>query len=182
MGLLDKLFGKEKDKPEKDFSFIEEIAGLISENNSDVMEKIDLCIEHPQAYSQQNAERYEERGIDADDADYDEICWIGMVDELSENGYLFSVDYNCGLEDFLWALSQIKSYSLIESTVSKLKLDESQDIEAWGEEINFALKDEAFLCMVDIDSDSYELIIVNHDVYEKIYSIAKNNGYSIEEF
>lgn len=175
MGLLDKLFGKEKDKPEKDFSFIEEIAGLITSNDENVMNYIRLCINSPKEYEQQ----YEMRGLENYKPDFK---WLCMRDELEEGKYLFSVDYNCGLEDFLWALSQIKSYSLIESTVSKLKLDESQDIEAWGEEINFALKDEAFLCMVDIDSDSYELIIVNHDVYEKIYSIAKNNGYSIEEF
>jgi len=33
--------------------------------------------------------------------------------------------------------------------------------------------------MIDIDSDSYELIIASLDVYKKISVIAKNNGYSI---
>jgi hypothetical protein len=40
------------------------------------------------------------------------------------------------------------------------------------------LKD-ACICMIEIDSDSYELIIVSLDVYKKISAIAKNNGYSI---
>ena len=42
----------------------------------------------------------------------------------------------------------------------------------------FGTKDSALkgacICMIDIDSDSYEL-----DVYKKISAIAKNNGYSI---
>lgn len=47
----------------------------------------------------------------------------------------------------------------------------------------FGTKDSALkgacICMIDIDSDSYELIIANLDVYKKISAIAKNNGYSI---
>lgn len=37
----------------------------------------------------------------------------------------------------------------------------------------------ACICMIDIDSDSYELIIASLEVYKKISAIAKNNGYSI---
>lgn len=47
-----------------------------------------------------------------------------------------------------------------------------------------AMKDYSFIAdiaafITDNDSDSYELIITNLDVYKKISSIAKNNGYSI---
>lgn len=183
MGLFSRLFKSGKDKSEKqDFSYISEIASLISGNNPSVMENVNVCIEHPQSYSHRYEDRYGERGIYVDDVDNNEICWIGMVDELSEYGYLFSVDYKCELEDFLWALSQINNYSLIESTVSALTLDETKTPEAWGEEINLALNGKAFVCAVDIDSDSYELIIVPADVCEKISSIAKANGHSIEDF
>jgi hypothetical protein len=47
-----------------------------------------------------------------------------------------------------------------------------------------AIKDYSFIAdiaafITDNDSDSYELIIANLDVYKKISAIAKNNGYSI---
>ena len=47
-----------------------------------------------------------------------------------------------------------------------------------------AMKDYSFIAdiaafITDNDSDSYELIISNLDVYKKISAIAKNNGYSI---
>lgn len=166
----------------QDFSYVSEIAGLISGNNPGVMENVNACIEHPVSYSHRYEDRYMERGIYVDDVDNNEICWIGMVDELSEYGYLFSVDYKCELEDFLWALSQINNYSLIESTVSGLTLDETQNVDTWGEEINAASGGRAYICIIDIDSDSYELIIVTADVYEKISSIAGANGHTIEYF
>mgnify|MGYP007127603965 CR=1 FL=1 len=47
--------------------------------------------------------------------------------------------------------------------------------------INTALGGRAYICMIDIDSDSYELIIVNADVYEKISHIAESNGHTIDD-
>lgn len=168
MGLFGRLFKSENRQSgidKQDFSYISEIAGLITENDSGFVKRLnDFLI-----YTQKECE---------EDRDFE--YWTGMVDELEEEGYLISVDYKCELEDFLWALSQINNYSLIESTVSGLAFDESQTPEEWGREINLALNGKAFVCAVDIDSDSYELIIVHADVYEKISSIAKANGHSIE--
>lgn len=173
MGLFSRLFKSGKDKSRqadsgiKDFSYVSEIAGLITGNDSGFMKMLNNFL----IYTQKDCE---------EDRDFE--YWSGMVDELEEEGYLISVDYKCELEDFLWALSQINNYSLIESTVSGLTLDETKTPEEWGEEINLALNGKAFVCAVDIDSDSYELIIVPADVCEKISSIAKANGHSIEDF
>ena len=101
-------------------------------------------------------------------SDSDDDCWLSMVDLLDEEGYAFGIDYKCELEDFLWALKQ-------------LNLNENEDVESWGEEINTALGGRAYICMIDIDSDSYELIIVNADVYEKISHIAESNGHTIDD-
>ena len=39
----------------------------------------------------------------------------------------------------------------------------------------------ACICMIDIDSDSYELIIVSADVYNIISDDAESNGHKIDE-
>lgn len=173
MGLFDKLFkskqadSRQMNSEKRDFSYVSEIAGLITGNDSGLMKSLNEFL----FYTQKDCE---------EDLDFE--YWAGMVDELEEEGYLISVDYKCELEDFLWALSQIKNYSLIESAVCGLKLDENQNADVWGEQINLALNGEAFVCMIEIDSDSYELIVVTADVYEKISFIAKANGHSIEDF
>ena len=37
------------------------------------------------------------------------------------------------------------------------------------------------ICTVDVDSDSYELIIVSADVYNIISDAAESNGHKIDE-
>ncbi len=194
MGFLDNLFGKKPaadrqaektakaDKAEKkDFSAVLEIARLISSDDKAVTDRLGYCLERPKEYFAECAARYRERGIDVNSRDEDTLYWIGMVDELSESGYLFGVDWKCELEDFLWALEQIKTYPLISDVIPTVELSEDDDVSAWGEEINKALGGKAFVCAVDIDSDSYELIIVTAEVLEKIAALAGVMGHSIED-
>ncbi len=63
-----------------------------------------------------------------------------MVDLLDEEGYAFGIDYKCELEDFFMGIETVKkTYSLIDINLSSLNLNENEDVESWGEEINTAL-------------------------------------------
>ena len=161
MGLFERLFKTDKNENEKkDLSYIYKITELITNNNSGIINAL-----------KENIMK----------SDSDDDCWLGMVDLLDEEGYAFGIDYKCELEDFLWALKQLKTYSLIDINLSSLNLIENENVESWGEEINTALGGRAYICMIYIDSDSYELIIVNADVYEKISHIAESNGHTIDD-
>ena len=159
MGLFERLFKTDKNE-KKDLSYIYKITELITNNNSGIINAL-----------KENIMK----------SDSDDDCWLSMVDLLDEEGYAFGIDYKCELEDFLWALKQLKTYSLIDINLSSLNLNENEDVESWGEEINTALGGRAYICMIDIDSDSYELIIVNADVYEKVSHIAESNGHTIDD-
>lgn len=159
MGLFERLFKTDKNE-KKDLSYIYKITELITNNNSGIINAL-----------KENIMK----------SDSDDDCWLSMVDLLDEEGYAFGIDYKCELEDFLWALKQLKTYSLIDINLSSLNLNENENVESWGEEINTALGGRAYICMIDIDSDSYELIIVNADVYEKISHIAESNGHTIDD-
>ena len=89
--------------------------------------------------------------------------------------------WKCELEDFLWAMEQIKTYPLISDEISSITFDENCDILEWGRRVNEAVG-KARLCWVDIDSDSYELIIVTTEALEKIASLAPKTGYSVKAF
>lgn len=185
MSIFNRLFKLFRHDDPEDFSYIVKIAGLISDNEPYVIEQLTECAEDPWGYGEEREERYLERGISVageDTTNAREICWIGMVDELAEHGFVAGVDYKCELSDFLWTLKKLKNYSFIADKVQKLELSQSDSIEAWGEKINSALEDKAFVCMIDIDSDSYELIIAAADVYEKISDIARTNGHIIDSF
>lgn len=182
MGIFSKLFGTKDSTPAmKDYSFIADIAAFITDNDSEVVSKLRECANDTWAYAEKNTSRYLQRGVVVSDRaanDIDDICWIGMIDELEENGYLFPCDYSEEVENIIWGLSQLKNYSLIESYTDDFEADDDDDAEAFVHKLNSNLKG-ACICMIDIDSDSYELIIASLDVYKKISAIAKNNGYSI---
>lgn len=149
-------------KDNQDFSYIYEIAELISDNDTQIKSLLS-----------------ENGSTKVSDTD---ALWLDMTEKLEEYGYAFSIDYKAELEDFLWSLEQLKSYSLIEACVSSLKLNPEMNIDAWGEEINLALSGKAYVCTIDTDSDSYGIIIVTDEIFEKISSIAESHGREITDF
>ena len=161
----------------QNFLYIAELARLISSNDAQLMEKTDRMLSDSEKYFEENAKRYGERWLDINATDTDTLMWIGLVDELSEHGYLFSVDWKCETEDFKWALSQLKTGNVIPD----IELDESSDVVKWGEIINSKLPGPC-ICWVDIDSDSYELIIVTAKAFDEISRIAEENGHRIVKF
>ena len=71
MGLL----GKKDDTLE----VYKEIADILG-----IPEQKQGMIDNPRQYYADNAERYEERSIEGDDVDDDEIRWFGIIDELMD--------------------------------------------------------------------------------------------------
>ena len=180
MGLFGNSFGK---KPENEggYSYVLDIARLITDNEA-VHTKLKTSLENPDGYFADNAARYAERGMNVKTCSRKELYWIALADELSEGGCMFEVDWKCELEDFLWALEQLNDYDLVKSAVSLLEFPEDGDVEVWGEELNAALDGKAFVCCLDIDSDSYPIVIIDGNVLEKVRKLAEKNGLRIEDF
>ena len=179
MGIFGNLFGKKEGKG--GYSCVLEIAKLLTDNET-VHANLRSALDNPDKYFSENEWRYAERGVVVGKTDRKTLYWLALVDELAEGGGLFEVDYKCELEEFLRALERLNNYGLIESAVSSAKLNEDENIEAWGEELNLALCEKAFVCYIDIDSDSYPLVIVDGDALEKVRKLAENNGQRIEDF
>lgn len=162
------------------------IASLISSNNNEIAKQLDFAVSEPEKYLKENAQQFWERSIDFEDCDSadefepEELLFLAMTNELEKHGYAFEVDWKCELDDFLWALKQIKTYDLISEVISGLDLSENGNVEEWGEKINNALDGKAMIGAIGINSDSYPLIIVSAETLEKIQELAKKKGQIIE--
>ncbi|MDE7362937.1 MAG: hypothetical protein K2N38_13495 [Oscillospiraceae bacterium] len=179
MGIFGSLFGKSGNSGKGGFSYILELAKLLTDNET-VRANLKSALDNPDKYFSENEWRYAERGVVVGKTDRKTLYWLALVDELAEGGIVFEVDYKCELEEFLGALERLNNYGLIESAVGSLDLPEDGDVEVWGEELNRALGEKAFVCCIDIDSDSYPLVIVSGDVLEKIQKLAGDNDRKIE--
>lgn len=180
MGLFGNLFGK-KSEGKGGYSYVLEIAKLLTDNET-VHANLKASLDDPDKYFSENEWRYAERGVVVGKTDRKTLYWLALVDELAEGGCVFEVDYKCELDEFLGALERLNNYGLIERAVGSVKLNEDENIEAWGEELNPALGEKAFVCYIDIDSDSYPIVIVSGDALEKVRKLAENNGQRIEDF
>lgn len=184
MGLFGKLMRKNRSEDDKirDYSYLLEIAGLISHNDGSAMKKLGVCIEDPSGYFKACSDRYDERGIDINKCDPDTLYWIALVDELEETGYVVSADWKDDPEQVLWALESIKTFDeLVGSVLSDMDAEDDADVESFVAEIN-ALLEKVCVCWIDIDSDCYELAIVTVEAFERISEIARENGHSIVKF
>lgn len=180
MGLFGNLFSK-KGGGKGGYSHISEIAELLTDNET-VHANLKRALTEPDKYFSENEWRYAERGVVVGKADRKTLYWLALVDELAEGGSVFEVDYKCELDVFTGALERLNNYALIENALSSVKLNENEDASAWGEKINLALGGKAFVCYIDIDSDSYPLVIVSGEALEKARKLAENGGQSIEDF
>ena len=163
-----KLFGR---KSKNEFRFIYDIAAIICSGNADVLNAIDDMLSHPKKYFKHNADRYDERGLDAEeiqdimaDGDVDEqaeLFWLGMVDELIEGGYVAEVDYKCSKDELLYALSEL-NYPTLKNAVGSTDMLSStaDDISTLCSEISKLMAGTAKIGYIDIDSDSYPLFIL----------------------
>lgn len=158
-----------------------EIARLLTDNEA-VHANLKAALDNPEKYFSENEWRYAERGVVVGKTDRKTLYWLALVDELAEGGSVFEVDYKCELEDFLGALKRLNNYGLVESEASSPELPEDGDVEVWSEELNASLGEKAFICFIDIDSDSYPLVIVSSEALEKVRKLAENNGQRIEVF
>lgn len=183
MGIFGNFFGKKDGGKigKGGYSYILEIARLLTDND-DVHARLKKALDDPEKYFSENEWRYAERGVVVNKTDRKILYWLALVDELAEGGSAFEVDYKCELEEFTGALERLSNYGLLGGAVGSVKLNESEDASAWGEEINLALGGKAFVCFIDIDSDSYPLVIVDGGAIERLRKLADDNGHKIEDF
>lgn len=177
------LFGLFKSDPLKKFfngyesgscKDVLQAAKLISGNDPEIVKIMSSALDSPVKYFKARAEQFKQRGIDFDDEDLpekfepEELLLLAMVDELEEHKYEFEFDWKVELEDFTWGLEQLKNYELIADVMKTAELNEDDNIEVWGREINTALGEKACLCYIDIDSDSYPVVILNCGILGKL--------------
>lgn len=130
-----------------DFTFVTEIAALISNNDQEVMNNLSDAIKDHRKYFKKNSKRFRVHDMEIGDYvftkkrafDYarsmDEILWVAMIDELNAGGYLLEVDSDCEIEDFIEELKWLKAYDLISKAIPS-RIDEDRD-ELYGLECLF---------------------------------------------
>lgn len=162
------------------------IAKIISNDDTDVIKDINICINDTDTYFKNNIIDYDERGItpediEAGEIEEDEIRWLGMIDILEKYGYVCEADTSEFLEDFIDTVQDFngtKSYNL---PINADWFDEDADTFEWCEVLDENWASEGF-CIADIEFDGDDLVLFpcSLELLEELNGYAKAAGYSIK--
>ena len=167
---LEEIFA---DYDRSEFEYLIRDAAAISQNDPEVIKAMEAALDDPINYLKDNADNFDERGIELFDSDLPkyfeafELLHMSMIDELEERYYTVEVDEKCDIDDFFDALEEIETYGLIAAEMPKIKneLDADEGVEEWVEQINELLDGKAYVIYNDINTDSYPLTIVSPETF-----------------
>lgn len=176
------------------------IAQLISNNDSDVIIEVEECIDDIQKYVATHLEEYEDRSMTLEDDSEEDLQWLGMVNCLIRNNYVYETDDNVQITEFGWELKNLcgfKEYGLsldskfldVDYSVDRYDINEDdEDVFDYDEEEDFIEDDNIIgwckyldnkwadenVCigMININSDSYIIFPIDCDVLEELEDLA----------
>ena len=176
------------------------IAQLISNNDSDVIIEVEECIDDIQKYVTTHLEEYEDRSMTLEDDSEEDLQWLGMVNCLIRNNYVYETDDNVQITEFGWELKNLcgfKEYGLsldskfldVDYGVDRYDINEDdEDVFDYDEEEDFIEDDNIIgwckyldnkwadenVCigMININSDSYIIFPIDCDVLEELEDLA----------
>ena len=176
------------------------IAQLISNNDSDVIIEVEECIDDIQKYVATHLEEYEDRSMTLEDDSEEDLQWLGMVNCLIRNNYVYETDDNVQITEFGWELKNLcgfKEYGLsldskfldVDYGVDRYDINEDdEDVFDYDEEEDFIEDDNIIgwckyldnkwadenVCigMININSDLYIIFPIDCDVLEELEDLA----------
>ncbi|MCI9079669.1 MAG: hypothetical protein HFH68_12250 [Lachnospiraceae bacterium] len=165
---------------------IEKIAGVISNNDSDVMNDINICINDTDTYFRNNIVDYDERGITPESIEEggieeEEIRWLGMIDILEKYGYICEIDTSSFLEDFIDTVQDFNSTKSNNLPINADWFDEDADIFEWCEVLDSNWSSEG-CCIANIEFSGDDLVLFPCllEQLEELNGYAEEAGYSIK--
>mgnify|MGYP007087968079 FL=1 len=162
---------------DKEKSIYRDIIHLLTDNTT-VHENLEKCLESSKGYLISNFDRFDERGMDADDNEHD-IVWIAIVDELLETGKVVELDCRVELEDFLYAFQPLVEDAGLE--LLDKWFDEDESVPQWCNILDKKwLSKDAYVVGIDIDSDSYVIFPSQRETLKKLVLLGKQLNHRID--
>ena len=180
------------------------IAGIISNNDNDVLAEVEECIDNIESYVATYIEEYEDRSMTLEDDSTEDLQWLGMVNCLIRNNYAYEADDNVQLTDFGWELKNLRGFKEYGLTLDSKFLDDSYSIDrydvdeddedvfdyendedlieddnivSWCKYLDNKWADEnVCIGMIDINSEGYVIFPIDCDVLEQLEDLADSIG------
>lgn len=151
----------------------QEICGILCSDDPSLLGDIELAQEHPSQYLETFEDSLFERGIE----DASEVRpWLALVDGLISRQLCTEVDWKIDANELAFQLGKLKSLSGCDQLLMRLSESGTTNEEALERASNL-LKEKSFsILQLDIDSDSYPLVVVHTGQQNEIERLAASLG------
>lgn len=153
---------------------------LLAPSDDTLAADLRLSVEQPSAYLEQHPETRERLRMSSDPVADPALPWLALADGLIARDLSAELDWNYGGDDFLWNLKRMKTYSLLsETTKAWLESSVEDEMTLIARLRAFAGRAEAdgvFIDVMDIESDSYILLLVPKSDHARARELAEKLG------
>lgn len=156
------------------------LSGKLSAGSEIVVGEVVQALDHPELYVEQWEDRLANRGIEEP---IPELAWIALVDALDEQGLVWEIDWKADVEDILFAVHSLLDRRGWLQPAADRQLEQAvrSGSHTYDHLCKFheSLRPHGIvLGNLDIDSDSYVLIVVREEEGEEVQQLAKASGYT----
>lgn len=156
----------------------------LSGGSEQVAGEVAQALDHPDAYVGQWGDRLWNRGIEEPIPD---LAWIALVDALGEQGLVWEIDWKQEIETTLFAVHSLLDRRgwLLPAADRRLEQAIQSDHDTFQQlnELHDWLRPHGIvLGQLDINSDSYVLIVIREDDFTEMEQLTKASGYTLCSF
>ena len=160
------------------------LAALLAPGNPELIRELTAALEQPAVYLEKHEGTKERLWASKDAAKDPRLPWLALVDLLIDAHRAVELDWNFGAEDVIWNLEQLDSWKDLgderKKSVAAIHGD-GPTIEVLRAAAAQLAADHRVLAALDIDSDSYVMVLLGESDYAKAAELARRAGFTLKD-
>ena len=154
---------------------------ILDPDDASLSDSLKLAVQSPKAYLEKHPEMAE-RSVSASDKN---LGWLALVDGLIAGKRATELDWRTTGEEATWSLSQLETYGRLSAKTREwlpsLDKQSFETVDYLRQLAAHAEGDGIIIAVMDIDSDSYVVLLLQKDQYKKASEAATKLGYILKD-
>ena len=160
-----------------------QLAGDLAAQDPAALDAIAIAIDDPRAYLAQYEETAERLDHWPDPAADPQLPWLALVDRLLAALRSVEIDWRADRDDITWSLGQLIDYAALPQAVrdeiARLSCDNA--IDCFVAMAGLVARSDRRLVALDIDSDSYVVMLLDSATYQRTTAVAEALGFVLRD-
>jgi hypothetical protein len=154
---------------------------ILDPDDGGLRDSLKLAVESPATFFEKHSDTADRAGSPSNKS----LGWLALVDGLIARKLATELDWRTSGEDATWSLSQLKTYDRLSvktrTWLPTLDHESFATVDYLRKLAPHADADGVIVAVMDIDSDSYIVLLLQKDQYAKATDAAAKLGYILKD-